>query len=60
MKKVGLILAVCLLIASCGGKQLETVDSNEITFDTLRVKVLILAGDTLSGTVDASEVELDN
>jgi len=60
MKKVGLILAVCLLIASCGGKRnntVETVEITDIVFDTLRVEVLILNGVVIDKVVDVSEVD---
>ena len=51
MKKAGLILAACLLIASCSVNRHNTIDVNEFTFDTLRVNVIIFDGDTLTGIV---------
>lgn len=36
--------------------KLETTDVNDITFDTLRVKVLIFGGDTLSAVVEYEDI----
>ena len=55
------ILAVCLLI-SCDinkSKQ-ETIDINDIVYDTLRVNVLIFGGDTLSATISIDEPDIED
>ena len=57
MKKLGLILAVCLMAASCGSNNVETIDINEVEFDTLKVKVLIIGNDTVNGTINLNEVD---
>ena len=51
MKKAAvLVLAIILAASCCSLSRMETVDMNEHVFDTLRVNVLILDGDTLDGT----------
>ncbi len=58
MKTTLIILATILLLGSCGISRRNTVDINEISvdinevfLDTLRMNVLILDEDTLSGTI---------
>ena len=72
MKKVGMILATCLLIASCNSNNpesaeekqsysikyaMENTNTDKLQTDTLRVKVLILGNDTLSTVVRYEDIE---
>jgi hypothetical protein len=56
MKKLGLILVVCLLIASCGSGYKETVNVNKIIVDTLHVNVFIMGDDTITYLISSEEV----
>lgn len=62
MRALSLILLAVILFISCdmGKVPQETIDIDDVVFDTLRVNVIIFGSDTLTGVEKIEFVDIDD